>query len=227
MAELNKTVLGKLSGAVGDIIFRQRNGKNFVGTKPSSFIPGNDPASVARRAKFGLSIQLAKTINSISPLKSVWSKTAPSGITSYNYIIKVNYNNIDSNTLSDAVTLAPGTGFIISASSIAIASSGVQADLNAIGNSEGINPANEVSIQLVAVINLSNPVDNTLKSNAFLGLVSASQATDLDNALSFQFPLTTQESQLIDRYQDHKGFFSLLTLDNNNTVVHYSSTIVG
>jgi len=227
MAELNKTVLGKLSGAVGDIIFRQRNGKNFVGTKPSSFIPGNDPASVARRAKFALSIQLAKTMNSIQPLKSVWSRTSPSGLTAYNYMIKTNYNNVESDALSDAVTLFPGTGFAINSSSLSIASTGVQADLNAIGNKEGIDTMSEVSLQLVAVIYLSIPVDNTLKPNAFLGLASAAQAIDLNSALSFPFTLTTQASQLIDKYQDHKGFFALLTLNADNEVVRYSSTIVG
>jgi len=227
MAELNKTVLGRLSGAVGDIIFRQRNGKNYVGTKPSSFIPGNDDASVARRAKFALSTKLARTINSIPQLKSVWSAAVPSGLTPYNYIIKINYNNIDQGVLSDNVVLTPDIGFGVNASSLSIASSGIQADLEAIGNNEGIDPVNEVSLQLVAVIHLSNPADSNIKPYSFLSFVSAVQVTDLDNPLSFSMSLSTQEAQIFDQYQDHKVFFSLLTLDANESVVKYSSTFVG
>ena len=63
MARLKKTVLGRLSGAIGDIVFREKNGKNFVGLRASSFIPGSDPGSIDRRAKFTLSTQLASIIN--------------------------------------------------------------------------------------------------------------------------------------------------------------------
>ncbi|MFZ1080859.1 MAG: hypothetical protein WAO19_02915 [Candidatus Kryptoniota bacterium] len=42
MAELTKAVLGRFSGRIGDTVFRQRNGKNFVGTRPGRYAPPDD-----------------------------------------------------------------------------------------------------------------------------------------------------------------------------------------
>ncbi len=227
MAELKKTILGKVSGAVGDVLFRQRNGKNIVGTKPSSFIPGNDPASVSRRAKFALSIGLAKSMNSIPELKSVWKSKTPSGLTPYNYMIKTNYVNIEQDNISDYAVLVPDIGFGVTVTAVSIDSSGVQVDVDAIGNSAGIDAAVEQSILLASVIYMNNPVDNTVKQNGFLTAVSTAQSLSLTNPLSFQVSFNNQETQLFDKYQAHKGFFTLLTLDANSNVVHYSSTFIG
>ena len=91
MARLNKQVLGRVSGAVGDIVFRERNGKNFIGLKPSRFMPGTDEASIARRARFALNAKLASTINNNDELKSIWFNKAPSGLSSHNFILRQNY----------------------------------------------------------------------------------------------------------------------------------------
>ena len=43
MAKISKEILGKVRGSLGDITFRQRNGKSYLSTRPSSFMPGKDP----------------------------------------------------------------------------------------------------------------------------------------------------------------------------------------
>ena len=68
MANLRKKVLGTVSGAVGDILFRTKNGRNYIGTRPLSFVPGKDEKSVARRKRFAMATRLAKQINSIYKL---------------------------------------------------------------------------------------------------------------------------------------------------------------
>jgi len=49
MAVVTKKVLGTVHGAVGDMVFREKNGKNYIGMRPNSFVPGKDDASIARR----------------------------------------------------------------------------------------------------------------------------------------------------------------------------------
>ena len=105
MATLKKTVLGRLSGALGDIVFREKNGKNFVGLRALSFIPGSDQGSVERRSKFYLSTQLASTINSNSRLRSLWLASIPSGKNVYNHLIKSNYSNLQYNNAGDLVKI--------------------------------------------------------------------------------------------------------------------------
>ena len=88
MAQLKKTVLGKVSGAVGDIVFRQRDGLNYIGLRPGSFTPGTNPASVARRARFALAAKASVSVNRIPALKSLWAGVLTNGISPYNYIFK-------------------------------------------------------------------------------------------------------------------------------------------
>ena len=68
MAELDKSVIGKLRGRIGDVVFRQRNGKVFVSQRPKSFMPGTDEKSVERRSKFAFCAKLSKAIYSIPEL---------------------------------------------------------------------------------------------------------------------------------------------------------------
>jgi hypothetical protein len=227
MAELNKTVLGRLSGAVGDVVFRQRSGKNFVGTKPSSFIPGNDPASVARRERFALAIQFAGSINSVSELKSVWKKSTPSGLSPFNHMIQINYHSIVNNEVSDIATLGPKPDFGVSASSISLSSAVLQVDLNAIGSLTGINSSIEQSVQMASLVCLSDPTSEDLNPNAFIGKVSGIQAISLVTPLSFTIDLSPLDSALYDKFQNHKGLFLLYTLDAESNVVKHSNTLIG
>ncbi len=60
MAQLTKAVLGRVSGRLGDTVFRQRNGKNILGTRPSHYAPPDDQGSIDRRARFKFSAKLAQ-----------------------------------------------------------------------------------------------------------------------------------------------------------------------
>ena len=88
MAEINKQVLGKLTGTLGDIVFRQRNGKNYVSMRPSSYPASDNPAIIAKREKFLLAVQLGSNINSNSYLKEIWRSYTPSGLIPFNYMVK-------------------------------------------------------------------------------------------------------------------------------------------
>ena len=64
MAQLNKNVLGSVKGTLGNITFKQRNGKNFLSLRPESYKASTDPLSLLRKSKFRLAAKIAKTINS-------------------------------------------------------------------------------------------------------------------------------------------------------------------
>lgn len=72
MATLSKQVLGRISGSVGDITFRQKNGTNFVSARPNSFALPTDEDSVKRREKFAFACKLSASIISIASLKAFW-----------------------------------------------------------------------------------------------------------------------------------------------------------
>ncbi len=227
MAKLNKQVLGRVQGALGDITFRQRNGKSYLSTRPASFIPGTDAASVARRARFTLSIKLAKSIYSIKELKQLWASAATQEASPFNHLMRTNYAMINSTNLSGLIRLTPSLGFNVNNPVIALGPSEVKVNLDAIGSSAGIDEASEISLKLASVVYMSDPVDNLVGKSTFLTFVSDARNTDLASALEFTFALSDVEAQMFAKYQYRKGSFVVLTLDAAGNVVHYSNTFIG
>ena len=225
MAKLKKQVLGRISGALGDIVFREVNGKNFVGVKPSNVNVSNDPASVARRAKFALSAKLAQCINSHQKLKGIWTLKAPAGQSTHNFLIKSNYLNIMDGDLSGLVKIVPDAGFPISSTAGIITASGVQVTLNAIGENNLINAALEVNVQMLSVIFFSDAVDTSVAQYSLVNASSVVQALSLSNPLTFNAPLIGNDELLFDKYRVHKAFNVLLTMDTSGNVIHYSNTL--
>ena len=226
MATINEELLGKLNGSLGNIVIKNNKGKRYAAAKPGSFIPGADPDSVERRKRFGLAVKLAKRINKIDYLKTIWKKFVSGAATPFNLMIKTNYPYVSSSSLSDQVTLAPSGGFEIAASSFQINPSGVQVIIDAIGTDKGIDSIAELKIIMVSLIYLHSPIEKTATSDAFISLISDAQDTSLSTQLIFDIPLSYQESNLFNKYWGKKGFFCLLTLDPDDNPMHYSSTFV-
>ncbi len=226
MARLKKTVLGRVSGAVGDIVFREKNGKNFVGLRASSFMPGLDIGSIERRNKFSLSTQLASTINSNPKLKSIWLKSISPKRNAYVQLIRVNYPNLTVGNVSDFVKIVPELGFIIKTREVILHDDLISVITDPIGDNAGIDPSVELNVQLAAIIFLSNPIDESVKLYNFISLLSDVQLLKLDEGYTFEINLSNQHTFLASKYQNRRGFFSLLTLSSEDKVINYSSTFV-
>lgn len=227
MAKLSQKILGNVSGTLGDITFRQRNGKNYLATRPRSFKAPQDQASIERRSKFALAVKLASIINSIQLLKDLWALKIPAGSTVYNYLVKTNYNQINPDSLTASTYLTPPLGFGVTTSTLTIARENIDIVFEALGTRTGIDAGEEINIQLFGILCLSNPTDINLEKTFLLPFLSEPQASALDTELTFSLPLSSQESQLFDKYDDKKIIFSLVTLDGENNPVHYSATIFG
>lgn len=226
MAEFNKQILGRVKGALGDITFRQRNGKTFLSTRPGSFIPGSDNASIARREKFSLAVKLGKTINSIPILKSLWELSTPQGTAVFNHITRINYPMVTDNDLTSMVKLVPSLGFNTVNPVITVGLSDVKINIEAIGTSSGIDAATEPFLKLAGFIYMNNPSDESLSKDEFIALVSEQKAATITAALEFTFPLSDVALQQLSIYQNKKCYFALLSLNAAGNVIHFSNTFV-
>ncbi len=224
MADLRKKVLGTVSGAVGDILFRAKNGRNYVGTRPLSFTPGTDEKSVARRKRFGMATRLARPINSIYRLKSLWKAVAPVPLHSYNMIVRANYNSVGPDSISNTIKLVPEIGYSVQFSEFTLNVNRMRVALDGLTSASGINPSVEIYCQLVGIIHLSNPVDTEKEPHVFIPVVSIEQALALNTEITDDIIFQDVISQLLAMYQDRKAFLTLLTLDTDRNVIHYSNT---
>lgn len=224
MADLRKKVLGTVSGAVGDILFRTKHGRNYVGTRPLSFTPGADDKSVARRKRFGMATRLARHINSIYRLKSLWKTITPVPLSTYNMIVRANYSYVSPDSINGNIKLVPEIGFSVQSNNLALDENHLRVTLQGLTSISGINPAVEIYCQIVGIIHLSNPIDPEKEPHVFIPVVSIEQAFSLNTEISDDIIFQDVISQLLVMYQDRKVFLTLLTLDTDRQVIHYSNT---
>ncbi len=226
MAELNKSVLGKVSGKIGDLTFRQRNGKNYISIRPSSFIPGQDQASVARRNRFRLASKIAKEILSIDTFKEQWKASTPSGSMPFHNIFKQNYHFIDLNIAFTNMKIFPTSDFNASNKSTTFNEKNVEISINQLGNNSGIDPIIETSLSLISIVYLTNPINPSQITEQFIIIKSQPIPTQLDATVTFIQTIPENQLPIYAEYETKKAFSVLITTDSESKLVKVSNTIL-
>ncbi len=227
MAKIRKQVLGRISGAIGDVLFRVKNGKGFVGTRPISFMPGTDTKSVNRRSKFAVANKYAKAVNIIVVLKQLWKQYKTPVQSAYNYIMKKNYHNVTPDDVSDNLMLVPEVGFNVTVTETTVSGNEIKVTIEAIGENAGIDPVTETKLQLALVAFYKNPTNDNYSQYGFMPLLSSELATSLTSSLTFIIKISDQQSKIFENYLSNKKFFALVTLDTDKKPVHFSNTYQG
>jgi hypothetical protein len=227
MASLKKTILGRLNGGIGDIVFKTINGKNYVASKPGDIKVSNSPRSIEIRSKFKISIRFALAVNGMNLLKEIWNTAKPAGISSANFIVRTNYPQITQSGINNSASLVPGFGFSVDNPVLSINSDRLRVDINALGDNTGIVLASEPNLRMMSVVLLTSPTDPSQKPYEFISLSSLNVPTVLDAALSFIANLSSQQEQIFNQYQTRKIFCTIVSLNAEQNAVHYSSTFTG
>lgn len=107
MARVNKSVIGFVSGKVGDVVFREMHGKKFVSASPKKYKISQSRLAKKGRADFAAVVKFAVTVNSIPQLKDIWSKIKAEGTNSYHRIIKHNAKLVNAGMLSAQNKITP------------------------------------------------------------------------------------------------------------------------
>lgn len=224
MAELNKTVLGKVRGSIGDLTFRQRNGKNVIAMKPSSFTPGSDPASIARRSRFKLTVNLAAGLNNVPFIRSLWNSVKPAEMTAFNFIFKSNYKFVSSDNIISNPLILPGYGFNVDNPTGTYNSDSVDITFEALGDSKGIDTSVETNAFLVNLLFLSEPLNSNFDKNQISIFESEMISLDLENALTFNVAIPNSLSAFYNDYQEKKIYSVLITVDSSKNIINYSNS---
>ena len=119
MARLDKSVLGFVSGKLGEFVFRRMNGKKFVSLSPDKYRISQSNEAKKGRANFAATVKFARFINSIPELKEIWSGAKVEGTNSYHRIIKYNAKSVNSGKLTASNKITPD-GLQLTISSISL-----------------------------------------------------------------------------------------------------------
>lgn len=106
MAFVNKNLF-ELNGKLGNVIFRNRNGKLVAYAAPKHHRISKSEKSVDNKKKFGINVQLSKNICSLKPLYSVWKNSKMDGSSAYTKILKFNYMSSEPGNLTLGNALTP------------------------------------------------------------------------------------------------------------------------
>jgi len=226
MSEINNGILGKMTGSIGNITGKVRNGKNILALKPSSFNAPNDPDSVARREKFALTVKFAKVVNAQAPLKTLWQKVTPSDLSTFNYIVKTNYASFLNGSYSGTTTITPLLGFPVTTSSAELTQNGIIFTVNALANAYDFNLTKETKLKAVILLSLADPANLTLESALFVPVKLPASNFVTNTEITFSSTFNDYIKSLYENYTSRSVLFALVTLDSNDIHVNFSQTII-
>lgn len=224
MAKLKKQILGKVSGKLGDIVFRNTRKTNYIASRPGSFNTPMDESALTRRGKFAVSGKFASILLSIPELKYLWQPQIPTNKNIINQLISLNYPLVNAQGLTENVSLTPPMGFTVQSESIVVSDEKIEVKTKPLGFRTGINQEVEKSVGAFCIVSLNNPQSENLSSYVFISLTSERIPLNLTEILSFEFPLTNQNSDLMNKYSNRLLLFCLVTFDYNDLPISYSAT---
>jgi hypothetical protein len=111
MALISLKGLGRISGRVGNVVFRNMNGKTYVSARPSSFKSPNTREAVGRRERFRTTALLSRCVVKEEFMKELWSK-AKFKMRPYNAAFKYLYENVADEGVTE-FSMFPSMGFNI------------------------------------------------------------------------------------------------------------------
>lgn len=117
MAINNKQVLGMPKGRVGEVVYRNVNGKTVISEYVANIKISKSKDSVRNRTKFAVCTDFAVAASSIIPINKLWKNSSAPGRSAYTKLIKANVKLVDDKKPTSASVITPQDGlplFLIS-----------------------------------------------------------------------------------------------------------------
>jgi hypothetical protein len=222
MARIKNQFLGNVSGFIGPVVYKIRGTTQYIASRPESFIPGTDPASVFRRDQIAYIGKLSSKIYSIGIIKNLWKPKVKNHSYIYQKISADNYHAANCNDLNKPPKLSPTQDFIISNPTFLFEKKSFLFKSDPIGSSTAINPAKEKFILSVGVIVLKDPKSPASPPMEVIAFKGKNEILDLNSALNINIAITYPEDIKYVHYKFRKCYLILITLDKNENPVKTS-----
>ncbi len=204
MAIIKQSILGPISGKLGEFIIRRRYGKIVVYQKPEQYNISFSNLAVQNRSKFANTVKLASLINSNSQLNSIWKSSKVKGVNTYQKILRCNSKFTSYSGLTDKSILAPN-GLPL------------------------LNPAITIDKKIITVsANTSTPVNSNSSSSLLLfsnyknhhlnlSLLSSQNVIIGNNRISGVFNLSKAQTSIL-QFKGKTMLFCIFTFAHQNNI---------
>lgn len=224
MGRLKNTILGDVTGKVGNIVFRVKGKKSYIYASPKKVKVSQKQEAKEARSKFTPLSKFASFINSIAELKYFWSNSDIKASSTYHKISKANYSAFLYNrpTINNRIT----TGFIgcaggnpVTLSTLNKSGIRIEAFLNM---KEFIPLEEETEVTAVAVICFYNPIKRWGKYFVFDKIIKDNIEIQIDELFEIRLPFT--EELLNNYYSFRKSilYFTFITKDKNGQPIRFT-----
>lgn len=132
MARLKNFEIGKISGKVGNFVYKVRNGKQFVSLAPSYYSVSDSPASKEKRDRFGACSKIASKLAKDDLLKSLWfGYDSYTKRNAYQKISKFIYNYVnEEGRLTNLMNITPEKGAFPNVEEVSVSSDSIKVVVN-------------------------------------------------------------------------------------------------
>lgn len=214
MARLEKKVLGEISGSIGDFVFKVRNGKQNIASRPSNYRMSKAPREVDKRNKFKVNGIFAKAIKERDVLYRIWDQKKAPASSAYNKICKVNFKLCSTDRPTDKNLITPD-GFTLPVESITFFSVKIEIELMPFD----ILP-NEKRVIFIMLVSFYDPDKKELPYFSLKHL----PGYDLDE-LKLTFNFSTAEKQIASAYKNRTAYLAAVTQDDAGNILRWSATL--
>jgi len=222
-----KSAIGTISGKIGGLVYRNRNGKTYVSKAPRAGTRSFDPERQKRENKFGMSIKIASAIYGNTTLKQIWAnESGKSKGAVHNIIMKEIYSQLDESNPTDIGCILPNFGFELGGQ-IKFREKELFIETTDFGSSIQIDFAKEKMLQATGIIIMADPGNHNDTPLTVYPINSGIMQVNECKALTFSIQMYATNLVSYLSYQKQGVYLSLVTLDSEGNAVHYSEGIKG
>lgn len=222
MAIVNGSVIGNLSGRLGNLSARTVNGRTILAARPSSFNASQEQSSLDVRKKFSVTGNFAKNVLSLQTLDDIWRKTKDSGISVFNAIFKVNFAYSSTEKPTEQNIIAP-VGFALAVTAAAVETDKITATLPAL-NTASVFGSDEVNISANALVCYYDPTSETDDPFKVISLSKEVANFNFTQTYNLQIDYNVLHEAVAGKYQHSILYLIVASKNADGKVVQNSAT---
>ena len=222
MAVVKGSVIGFLSGKLGQLVARTTKGRTILSARPASFNVSYVPALVEIRKKFANTVAFTKALLKLSALYDIWKAFNKGTLSVFNFVFQRNFgfSSAEKPTTSNIIT---PEGFPTPVDSVVLAADKVTVQLLALDTRTVITAA-ERDLSANGLICYYNPTDEADKPFEIISLNDELAAFDMSMPYTLEHNLDVSQQLTAAKYQNSITYFVVATKDSTGKIVQYSDT---
>lgn len=238
MAVINFGIPGMtISGRLNDVVYRTRNGKTYISSRPHRKAEPTQNVIKARK-KFSFASKLAKSISEAAYASKAWENQISGGKSVFNAVFSSIFHFIKGNEISDRISVYPWFNSKLNLDSESFTFTFKNSTIKAAVNKNNVYALKDNSVkylQMSVIFYCSEPLLDSVKPYVFLNLNSEVKTSSKKGIFRFSINpvkssstgdcLNMNDIEKYKNYDKHDVLIAIAALDENKNLLEHSNTL--